>query len=117
AAPTARWRCAVSPAERAARARRAMMGAPRLHIETVGIAPGALLELAARHPGRYPVLLDSAAQGALSQVSLLAALPRGMLWLDAQGRVHQRGALPTLPSSSFLAALEGQWQQARQSHP
>ena len=31
-------------------------------------APGALLQLAAAHPQRYPVLLDSAAEGALSQM-------------------------------------------------
>ena len=90
-----------------------MKGAPRLHQESVRIAPGALLDLAARHPGRYPVLLDSAAQGALSQVSLLAALPRGMLWLDSQGRLHQDGALPELPGSGFIESLEAHWQQAR----
>ena len=89
------------------------MGAPRLHIETLDIAPGALLELATRHPDRYPVLLDSAAEGALAQVSLLAALPRGMLWLDAQGGLHQRGALPELPSTRFLEALEAHWEHAR----
>src|SRR5690606_11994067 len=62
---------------------------------------------------RYPVLLDSAAEGALSQVSLLAALPRGMLWLDAGGQLHQRGGLPELPANGFLGALEAQWRGAR----
>ena len=42
------------------------MGAPKLHIESIELAPGTLLELAARHPQRYPVLLDSAAEGSLS---------------------------------------------------
>src|SRR5690606_32769165 len=94
-------------------ARRAIMGAPRLHIESVDIAPGALLALSAPDPHRYPVLLDSAAQGALSQVSLLAALPRGMLWLDARGSLHRQGDLPELPATGFLAALEAHWQAAR----
>ncbi|MFO7326056.1 MAG: hypothetical protein DIU62_010100, partial [Pseudomonadota bacterium] len=89
------------------------MGAPRLHIESVEIAPGALLALAARHPGRYPVLLDSAAHGPLSQVSLLAALPRGMVWLDSRGGLHHEGGLPELPAGGFLAALEAHWQRAR----
>jgi anthranilate synthase component 1 len=89
------------------------MGAPRLHIESVDIAPGALLALSARDPHRYPVLLDSAAQGALSQVSLLAALPRGMLWLDARGGLHRQGDLPELPATGFLAELEAHWQAAR----
>ncbi len=89
------------------------MGAPRLHVETVRLTPAALLELAARHPDRYPVLLDSAAQGALSQVSLLAAVPRGMVWLDAGGTLHRSGALPDLPADGFLDALDAHWQQAR----
>jgi anthranilate synthase component 1 len=88
------------------------MGAPRLHVETHDIAPGALLTLAARHPDRYPVLLDSAADGALSQVSLLAALPRGMVWLDSTGRLHHSGTLPEPPAGGFLAALDAQWRAA-----
>jgi anthranilate synthase component 1 len=89
-----------------------MMGAPRLHQEPVRVAPGALLELAARHPDRYPVLLDSAAEGALSQVSLLAALPRGSVWLDSRGQLHRTGDLPELPADGFLGALEAQWKAA-----
>lgn len=93
------------------------MGAPRLHIESVDIAPGALLVLAARHPERYPVLLDSAARGPLSQVSLLAALPRGMVWLDGRGGLHRSGELPDLPAGGFLAALEAHWRQASLGAP
>jgi anthranilate synthase component I len=89
------------------------MSAPRLHVESLPIASGALLVLAGRHPERYPVLLDSAAEGELSQVSLLAALPRGLLWLDARGGVHTSGPLPPLAAPDFLAALEHQWQAAR----
>ena len=90
------------------------MGAPSLHVEAVQLAPGVLLELAARHPERYPVLLDSAAEGALSQVSLLAALPRGALWLDARGGLHTTGSLPPLAAPDFLGALDGHWRHAGQ---
>src|SRR6187549_1914543 len=88
------------------------MSAPALHIEPIELAPGALLQLAAAHPSRYPVLLDSAAEGALSRTSLLAALPRGALWLDARGGVHVSGELPALPTSGFLATLDAQWRAA-----
>jgi anthranilate synthase component 1 len=90
------------------------MSAPQLHVEPLQLAPGALLALAARHPARYPVLLDSAAEGALSQTSLLAALPRGALWLDARGGVHTTGDLPPLEAAGFLPALEAQWRAAGQ---
>ncbi|MDQ2641299.1 MAG: aminodeoxychorismate synthase component I [Pseudomonadota bacterium] len=90
------------------------MGAPSLHVEAVQLAPGILLELAARHPERYPVLLDSAAEGALSQVSLLAALPRGALWLDARGGLHTTGSLPPLTAPDFLGALDSHWRHAGQ---
>jgi anthranilate synthase component 1 len=90
------------------------MDAPRLHVEPLHVAPGALLRLAARHPDRYPVLLDSAAQGALSRVSMLAALPAGALWLDARGGLHTTGGLPPLAAPDFLAALDLQWRNAGQ---
>src|SRR5262245_9647051 len=88
------------------------MSAPALSIEPLELPPGALLKLAAAHPDRYPVLLDSAAEGALSQTSLLAALPRGALWLDARGGMHVTGALPPLPTHQFLATLDAQWRAA-----
>jgi anthranilate synthase component 1 len=88
------------------------MRAPTLHIEPVELTPQALLNLAARHPGRYPVLLDSAAEGALSQMSLLAALPRGCIWLDARGGVHTCGDLPPLSADAFLPALDAHWSRA-----
>jgi anthranilate synthase component 1 len=88
------------------------MSAPALHIEPVELPPDALLKLAAAHPDRYPVLLDSAAEGALSQTSLLAALPRGALWLDARGGTHVSGELPPLPTSGFLGTLDAQWRAA-----
>ncbi|MEO6078794.1 MAG: aminodeoxychorismate synthase component I [Steroidobacteraceae bacterium] len=88
------------------------MRAPLLHIEPVELAPQALLNLAAQWPGRYPVLLDSAADGALSQMSLLAALPRGCIWLDSRGGVHSSGELPPVSAPTFLPALDAHWKRA-----
>jgi anthranilate synthase component I len=88
------------------------MRAPSPQIEPVRLAPQALLTLAARWPERYPVLLDSAAEGALSQMSLLAALPRGCLWLDSRGGVHSSGDLPPASAKGFLPALDAQWRSA-----
>jgi anthranilate synthase component 1 len=86
------------------------MSAPALHIQPLEFAPDALLKLAAAYPDRYPVLLDSAAEGALSQVSVLAAMPRGALCLDARGNVHVSGNLPSVGAApGFLAALESLW--------
>src|SRR4051812_8215476 len=71
--------------------------------------PGAVLRrLAARFPERYPVLMDSAAQGPLSRRSILAAYPRAALWLDADGALRTEGvSLPT--DGGFLDALEQWW--------
>jgi anthranilate synthase component 1 len=70
--------------------------------------PGtALRRLAARFPERYPVLLDSAAVGPLSRASVLAAMPRAALWLDAQGRLGSEGV--SVQGSTFLDALERWW--------
>jgi anthranilate synthase component 1 len=88
------------------------MRAPLLHIEPVELAPGALLDLAARWPERYPVLLDSAAEGPLSQMSLLAALPRGCLWLDARGGMHASGDLPPVCANGFLPTLDAHARRA-----
>src|SRR5689334_22311705 len=90
------------------------MRAPSLHIEPVALTPEVLLALAARAPARYPVLLDSAAQGALSQFSLLAALPRGCLWLDAAGTLHADGDLPAPTQTGFLACLDALWSEHAQ---
>jgi anthranilate synthase component 1 len=67
-----------------------------------------LRRLAARFPERYPMLMDSAAEGPLSRTSILAAMPRAALWLDADGRLHAEGI--TRPDASgFLDALEQWW--------
>ena len=78
-------------------------------------APARVLrELAARHPERYPVLFDSAADGPLSRVSVLVARPRAALWLDAQGRLRVEGKVPAQVAqplrsggASGAAPLEG----------
>ncbi len=67
------------------------MSAPHAHVEPLALAPHALLALASRWPDRYPVLLDSAAQGALSHFSMLAALPRATLTMDAAGQLQGLG--------------------------
>jgi anthranilate synthase component I len=70
--------------------------------------PGAVLRrLAARFPDRYPVLMDSAAQGPLSRTSILAAAPRAALWLDASGELHSEGV--KVSGTGFLDALEQWW--------
>jgi anthranilate synthase component I len=78
-------------------------------IRELDVPPRVLRELAARHPQRYPVLFDSAADGPLSRTSVLVAMPTGALWLDARGRVHAEGAVPrgvVAPGEGFLRSLE-----------
>lgn len=90
------------------------MRAPVPHIEPVEIPEGALLRLAGLYPDRYPALLDSAASGALSQTTLLAALPRGSLRMDAQGVVRADGEVRTpAGQGGFLAGLDAAWREAR----
>ena len=77
--------------------------------------PGIVLRrLAVLQPDRYPVLLDSAAEGPLSRTSILAAYPRAALWLDAQNRLGAEGMTPR--ASRFLEALE-QWWLAERASP
>jgi anthranilate synthase component I len=78
------------------------------------MAPRVLRDLAAKHPQRYPVLFDSAADGPLSNTSRLVAMPTGALWLDVKGRVHAEGAVPrgvVIPGEGFLRSLE-RWVRA-----
>ena len=93
------------------------MGAPSLQVESLALNSGALLALAERFPERYPALLDSAAEGPLSQVSLLAALPRGCLRLDARGVLHAGGGLPPARGSNFLDELDLLWRAGTQAAP
>jgi anthranilate synthase component 1 len=84
------------------------------HIRELDVSPEVLRRLAARYPERYPVLFDSAADGPLSQTSILVAEPRAALWLDCAGRVGAEGFTPV--GSCFLSALENWWLSERQKH-
>jgi anthranilate synthase component 1 len=105
-APTERWHYAALSTE--------------THIETIELQPDTLLQLATRWPERYPVFLDSAADGALSQLSILAAMPTGCLWLDARKGLQGSGNLTsyaTEPAVGFLVALERAWKATADAHP
>ncbi|MGC8521793.1 MAG: aminodeoxychorismate synthase component I [Steroidobacteraceae bacterium] len=75
------------------------------------LAPKVLRALAARHPQRYPLLLDSAAEGSLSRFSILLAEPRAALWLDRAGTLNSEGLPPGLlrAGAGFLDTLEQWW--------
>jgi anthranilate synthase component I len=90
------------------------------HIEDLTLRPDSLLQLATRWPDRYPVLLDSAADGALSELSVLAAMPRGALWLDARTGLHGSGCLADFAKTQgqgFLVALDWAWRDAASAAP
>ena len=74
-----------------------------------------LRRLAAANPARYPLLLDSAAAGPLSAVSMLLAEPQAALWLRADGRLESSGM--TAQGRGFLAALENWWRSERLAVP
>jgi len=81
------------------------------------VAPTVLRRLAALHPDRYPLLLESTAAGPLSQASVLLAEPSAALWQDAQGRLCAHNVVLSAPG--FLAALD-EWyarDRCRQSQP
>jgi len=84
------------------------MRAPSLTSRPVTLRPGILPALAAAYPDRYPVLLDSAAQGALSRSSILAAFPRASLWREADGRLgaDPPSLLGAAEQGGFLSQLE-----------
>ena len=73
-----------------------------------------LRRLAARHPERYPLLLDSAADGPLSRSSVLLAGAQAALWLDADGALGAQGMTPE--GRGFLEALENWWRRERCPH-
>jgi anthranilate synthase component 1 len=80
-------------------------------VRELDVAPEVLRRLAARFPESYPVLFDSAADGPLSQVSILAAHPRAALWLDSSGRIGAEGLKAR--GNDFLSALENWWMAER----
>jgi anthranilate synthase component I len=90
------------------------MSAPQFHVEPIALTPGALLALASGQPDKYPALLDSAAQGALSHHSMLAALPRGTITLDADGGIQGAGPMTR---ENFLPVLERAWRDAARDAP
>ena len=80
-----------------------------LIVRELDVPPDVLRQLAVNRPERYPVLLDSAADGPLSRSSVLVATPTAALWLDARGQLQAEGAIPpcvVLPGEGFLRALE-----------
>jgi anthranilate synthase component I len=72
-----------------------------------------LRRLAARLPARYPMLLDSAADGPLSRTSVLLAEPSAALWLDADGRLGAEGTV--VQGNTFFSALENWWLAERET--
>jgi anthranilate synthase component 1 len=62
------------------------------------------------------MLLDSAADGPLSRISVLLAEPRAALWLDAAGNLGSDGTL--IQGNTFFSALESWWLAERSvAHP
>ena len=84
-------------------------------IRELGVPPAVLRRLASRLPARYPMLLDSAADGPLSRASVLLAEPRAALWLDAEGKLHAEGTV--VRGNTFFGALESWWLAEREATP
>jgi anthranilate synthase component 1 len=83
------------------------------HIVEVAAPGSALRALAGADPARYPVLLDSAADGPLARFSMLMAAPRAALWRDSAGVLGANGV--AIGSGGFLDNLE-RWYRA-EAHP
>ncbi len=84
-------------------------------VRELHVPPQVLRTLAARDPTRYPLLLDSAAEGPLSAASVLLALPRAALTLSAAGTLQGTGMRPE--GATFLEALEHWWRTERTPAP
>jgi anthranilate synthase component I len=84
-------------------------------VRELGVPPAVLRRLAARLPDRYPMLLDSAADGPLSRTSVLLAEPCAALWLDQDGKLHSEGT--EVRGDTFFSALESWWLAERESTP
>jgi anthranilate synthase component 1 len=90
------------------------------HRRRLEAPPEALRALALVDPVRFPVLLDSAADGPLAARSVLAVQPTGALWCDASGRLGTDGLPADLSCTlerqpGFLAALEYWWRAERRA--
>ena len=88
-------------------------GAPL--ISTVPVPGATLRTLAATEPAQCPVLLDSAAQGALARYSLLAFLPSAGLSRDSRGKVT--GQRVSLVEGGFLDNLEAWYRREARPRP
>jgi anthranilate synthase component 1 len=78
----------------------------------IQLPPDALLALHAANPQRYPVLLESAAQGApLGQFDILLACPGARLTLNADGSLSTDATIDL--ASGFLESLDSWWRQER----
>jgi anthranilate synthase component I len=82
-------------------------------VRELGVPPTVLRRLAAQLPARYPMLLDSAADGPLSRTSVLLAEPSAALWLDADGRLGAEGTV--VQGNTFFSALENWWLAEREA--
>jgi anthranilate synthase component 1 len=80
-------------------------------VRELDLPPSVLRHLAERFPGRYPLLLDSAATGPLGQRSVLLTSPQASLQLRADGSLEARGTEAHGPG--FLDALEHWWRAVR----
>ncbi len=84
-------------------------------ISSVPVPGEVLRTLAATEPGKFPVLLDSAAQGPLARYSLLAFEPAATLSRDSRGRIAGEG-LELVPGG-FLDNLEAWFQREHRARP
>ena len=82
-------------------------GEPR--ISEAGVPGEVLTRLAASHPERYPILLESAARGSLARFTILCAAPAAALWLEASGAIGAAGVTPR--EGGFFENLEA-WTRA-----
>ena len=82
-------------------------------VRELGVPPAVLRRLAARLPERYPMLLDSAADGPLSRTSVLLAEPCAALWLDAHGQLGAAGTV--IQGNTFFTALDNWWLAEREA--
>jgi anthranilate synthase component I len=78
-------------------------------VRQLAASPQVLRDLAARFPDRYPLLLDSAAEGPLSSASVLLAHPSAALWLTPERTLRAQGMTPE--GGGFLEALEAWWRR------
>ena len=92
--------------------------APRSQLRReVPATPAQLRWLATHRPTEFPLLLDSAAQGAasLGRFSILFGMPEDSLLLRGDGRLEGRGADRGTGRGNFLEAFDQWWQCERQS--